>query len=705
MATHIDPSNNPDGLAASGAVNSPDIKDGKVTTRAVETVEQANEIIKFLKQANADRNKRNARIMAKYNDERPHNRAELEAEGLKWKSNFSSHPLSTLIDRVAPRFRTALEAPKYLTASKLPDDAPNAAKKTEEFRREITETIRARPEWKNLVGEIAQENALFGYTCAGYTDEFRWFPLHFRQDNFFTHAESKQQSKSAQVIIFTENLLINELWNLIKDSEAAKSAGWEIENAEESVNNALPNNRRSQFSDRDRVHQDLLREASFVSANFAEGAKVITLDHLFVAEADGKISHWITDWNSRKLLFKRYDQFDSFADLAVFFSFQQANGSLHGSKGIGRLAYEIAGIIDRSRNEVVDRLQLAGKLVIQGDDKAIRRFKASVVGPALLIDSAMQISERKIDGNVEVFFQLDQFMVQILDQVAGNISPKTVNTGGEALRSKAAWELLASREEEGKDQVLTRFLSQCSDLISTMQKRMCNPHCSEQDALEMQKRLLKVMSREELDQLAKQPSAEVVKDYSLAEQQQIILAASEGRGNPLYNQKEIERQKLTAQVGARFADAVLIADNDPTIKAEQTRLQQFEILLIGSTGTAVPVSPRDNHRVHLDVLRAAIESALPKLADAPDQVGVLRAIISHAREHVRFGAETKENFTEDAAFLEDVSKRLSAFQEHEKANKQALDQGLSPEEAADLAAQQSSASMTAQTMQQPAPTA
>lgn len=671
-----------------GLVNSPGVKPGSDTParRAVETGEQANLIIETLRKANVDRNQRNARIMAKYNDERPYRREDLQTEGLGWKANFSSHPLSGLIDRVAPRFCTAIHASRYLTASKLVDSVPNAAQKTEQFRREITSTIRARPEWKTLVADIAQENALFGYTSVGWLDEYRWFPAHFRQDNFFIPAGTKQHSRSAQVLTFVEPIMLHELFELIRDTEAAEAAGWQVKDALDAINDAMPEGLRSRFADQSRMYEDLLRETTLLSASYTTGAKVVVQSHLLVTEITGKISHWVVDNNSNKLLFRRFDQFENMADAAVFFSFQQANGTLHGSKGIGRLAYEMAGIIDRARNEAVDALQLSNKLVIQGDPKDMRRFKASVVGPALLVDSVFSISERKLEPKVAEFFSLDQYLTQLLDTVAGNVSPRQVQQGGEALRSKAAWELLASREEEGRDQVLIRFLAQLSDMVTVMQRRICAEQCSEPDAQATRKRLLKIMSPEELATLSSQPSVEVVKDLTTEKQQQILLAASEGRGHPLYDQKKLERHKLIAQVGADFADDVLLPDNDPTVAVEQGRQQQVELLLLG-IGQKVAVSPRDNHRVHLDVLKEAIESALPVLVDAPDQEKAVRAAIEHARLHIQAGGQTdKENYSGDAAFLADVVKRLALLKAHEQAVEGALTGGAPPAHAAQAGA-------------------
>lgn len=627
---------------STGTISAPDLSAAlKPRNRAIKDEKQARAIITTLEQASRERNLKNARIMAKYNSEQPYQQSALEAEGLGWKSNFTTKPLPMLIDKVAPRFVRAIDGVKYLTNSSLPDDAPGASVKTEAFRREITSTVRARPGWANFVAEVAQENALFGYTAVCWLDEFGWFPKHFRQDCFYTPTGTKQLAKEAQVVVLSETFLVHELFELISDKESAEAAGWNLQNTVLRLNNAIPENRRSKSVGWERVYEDLIRESN-VGLSHEAGALTVKVWHVLATEIDGRVSHYILSddgvdqkKNSEALgsdtLFEREDQFDSMADAAGFFSFQSGNGKLHGSKGIGREIYSMAAMLDRARNEVVDRLNMSGKIIIQADDKALRRFKMSVVGNALLIGQGYNISERKLEAGVEPFLQLDQFLTQLLDQMAGATTPKAFE--GERV-TKAAVDLFASREEESRDNIIARFLNQFAVVMTTMQRRLCDPHTSEEDAKAMQKRLLDVMSREELSKLAKQPVAETVKDYTDIERQQIALIAQEARGNPLYNQKEIERRKLTAQINEEFANAVLLPDEDPTATAEQTRLQQFELLILAGQGAKVPVSPRDNHLIHLQVLHPAMEAAATEAATTGTEgLQVLHVLFDHAKEH------------------------------------------------------------------------
>lgn len=663
-------------------INSPEFELKRSTgeptfTRAISDAAQAVQVYTTLSTANRTRNLKNARIMAKYNAERPYRQEELEAEGLSWKSNFSSKVLSTLIDKVSPRFTRAVAAARYLTTSKLPENVPGASTKSETFQREITSLIRSWPEWRDFIASLAQENALFGYTVAGWLSEYTWKPKHFRQDQFFIPEGTKQYASSAQIICYKELLLPHELFDLVRDQKAAEDAGWDVVNVLDSINSAMPELVRSKATEVARIYEDLVRSASVGVSH--TGSKVVQLGHVFAQEVTGKVTHYIVDIRSQNSLFSREDRFESMADVGSFFAFQQGNNTMHGSKGIGREIYAMAGVIERSRNEVVDRLQLAGKLIVQGDEKQLRRYRAHVVGNALLIDSSFTIQTQRIEGDVEPFMTLDAFMRQLMDEVAGNVSPKTLDQAGEGMRSPAAWNLMAAREEESKDTVIERFFNQLSGLVSAIQRRACSEQCVDEDAKAMQDRLLKAgLTREDINTLSGSVSAEVAKDLTELERQKILLFCQEKRGNPLYNQTELERRAATAVMDSNFAQAVLLPENDQTIMAEQSRQQQLEVLAIQGLQAPVPVSPRDNHEVHLQLLIPVVESMLQVLASNGGVRPVVNLLLEHATQHLMVAkqqADPNVNLTKYASAVADFKNRLTQLDAHDKAVQEAAQAG------------------------------
>jgi hypothetical protein len=687
-------------IPSSGSVdiNSPEIpRSGKLPggeppVRAIASDEQAASIVRRLEQDNRDRNIKNARIQSRYDAEKPFPAGNLIAEGLAWKSNFPTQPMANLVDKVAPRFKRAVSSAKYLTASKLPETFPGASFKTEKFRREITELCRSHPCWDDLIGEIGQEDALFGYTAAGWLDEWSWFPTHFRGDRFLIPQGTKQHARQAQVVCFIEYYQPHELWEKISDGDAAEAAGWDVPSAIEAINNAQPAAVRANSAEQNRVYTDLLRENNLANS-LASGAKEIVIYNVLVYEVTGKVSHWKMAYPDMKVLFKKEDRFKSMDWAACFFSFQQAGGTMHSSKGIGRMVYAMAGVIDRARNEVVDRLQLAGKVIVQGPDKDLARFRMSVYGNAILIGQGFEIAQQSIDPRVEEFITLDTYLQNLLDQQTGNVSPHQLK--GERVTNDQV-NLFAHREEETKDNVLSRFVKQVATMVSTIQKRACNSSCDDEDAVEMRKRLLDVMSEEELEILANSPAAQVVDDLTEARRQAIAIFGAEQAGNPLFDQRELQRRRTAAIFDEEFADAVMSQENDPTQEAEQRRQQTLENVALRQ-GEQILVSPRDNHRLHIETMEPVLQQQVDSLLQqGAEGAQLLQPMLVHAREHATMG----EQEGQEVEFFREFLKKLDQLQDSVQkmvvfeANVQEMVQSGVPQEEA-LAAASKAAGLTA----------
>jgi hypothetical protein len=614
----------------------------KPTQRSIKDAQMARDVIKTVIMAGRNRSIINSRILAKYNAERPYDAYKLEAEGLGWRSNFTTKPLPAMIEKVAPRFTTAIDSLKYLTNSSLSSKWFNSTEKTEKFREAITRVIRARKGWKTLLEDIAFNDAIFGHTVVGWLDEYTWFPKCFAQEESFAADGTKSDPRLAQILVLKEVYLPHELFNQVfgegdseeESLEIAEAAGYDIKNVREAINKASP----IQIRDRLNVggtletwYQNALRELT-IGASYMAGASVIVVYTLLAREVTGKVSHYRLAGPEMLSIQTKEDRFENMESCVSFYSFQKGNGTLHGSKGIGRDIYELAGMIDRSRNEVVDRLIMSGKTMIQGDIKQISRFKMSIVGSMVIIPNGWQVIEQKMDGNVDPFIKLDAYFQQLVNQLIGSTSPPPVDAG-EGMRSPAAWNLLAQREEEGQDVRISRFIEQFVAMMATMQVRLCDKETLEDDAKEMQKELLDIMSRAELDELANSPPAGTVKDLTPIQRQLMIQLAADKKGNPLYNQRQLEVEDVSARIGPEAVEKLLLSDEDPTQQAEQSRMQDLELMLL-SAGHPVPVSPRDNHMMHLQVLMPAAQQMAEQMVKGSFGIPEFEAVLAHINEHV-----------------------------------------------------------------------
>ena len=642
-------------------IQSPDISEsGKPRNKSIKDAGQARDIIRNHQQAGRDRQIVNARLISKYNSTKPYDQCKLDADGTGWRSNFSTQPMAQAIEKAFPRYTQAIDALKYFTDSSLPSSWENSSVKTEAFREGITTLFRSRKGWQELISDIALQTVLFGYCTVAQLDEFNFFPKAFAQDEVWLSDGTRQTVATAQIAILKEVYLPHELFALIKDRESAETVGWEIQETIEQINKASPAQIRDAVSSPNSLssmYENMQRELT-LGSSYQAGASVVTVYSLLAREVDGKVSHYRFAGTELTKIFDKEDRFKSMEDVLNFFCFQKGNGTYYGSKGIGRALYELAGMSDRIKNEAVDRAIMSGKIIVQGDLKQLHKFKMSVLGMTCFMPREWQISEQKFQGAPEEFLRLDAYFSQLMDQIAGVTS--IPNIQGEAFRSSAAINLLASREEEGRDTKIARFLDFFIEMVSTMQRRACDPDTSEKDAKEFQKKMLEIMSREELDILGNQVAATAVQDLTSMQRQMVAAIAQETRGNPFYNARQLEIEDITARVDADFANKIILPVEDPTQTAEQSRLQMFELTLL-SGGQAVPVSPRDNHEIHAQILQPVLEEMAAALQQGQTGTAVFEAAVAHLQEHSQQAAAAggnKEFWKPIDKFLKDANKTL-----------------------------------------------
>jgi hypothetical protein len=644
-------------------INSPGLstKTLKPKRRAISDIDHVARVVDNLQQARRYQNEKNGRIQAKLNSERPYEDASLKAEGLGYKSNFSTKPMSTTVAKVASRLTKAIQKAKYLTSSALPDSIPDAKAKTELFRLEITNCIRRWPGWFTFLNDVATENSTFGWTTATWFDKSTWHPEHFRQDRAFLPDATKQGENSVQFGAFLQYVFPHELVPFIEDREAAELAGWQIDNVVDTINTArpptIPSPQGAPYTDF-RKYEDAIRESS-ATLSLLNGAKQCMLWHVPVTEIDGQISYYIMDGMSRKCLFKGEDRFSGIKDCLGLISFEQANGTLMGSKGIGREIYELSNILDRARNETVDRLQMAGKVWIQGDEAAIDRFELTVLGNIAIIPTGFTVQQVKIETGTKDFIELDQLLTGLLDQIAGSVSPQKFE--GDRV-TKAAVDLFAERDEEKRDDVTTRFVQLfANNVIGTIQRKICSSECRDEDAIATRKKLLEYMPKEELDEIANQPALQTLEDYTQSDAQRLVLLAQEKRNDPLYDHAKLEHMAVSAAFSTELADNVLLPQNDPTDQNLNIRTQLLECDLL-QQNIPMPVVATDNHKVHIAILQEVMKPLAAKAGKLdPQALNKCLTFIKHWEDHMDMlqqGATSKQDLAPMLKDLHTVAAQL-----------------------------------------------
>ena len=544
----------------------------------------------------------------------PFDPGELVEEGKDWKSNINTGFLQTVVNKVAPRLVGRIKKIASLTSSSLDEDVPDSIKKTAHFRKTITKSIRSWKKWHTILQTLSYETSSFGASYPTWTDPFSWKPKIFRGDRAFVPNNTEQLEENLPFYVTKQEYKVHELFHLISDKDAAKSAGWDIDKTVEAINQAHPR-REEDENEREKARdfEDLKREV--VSAtSFEEGSNVIKCLHLFALEHDGKVSQRLLCVDTNKELFKADDRYENMFEVTIPFTFQYGNGTVHGSYGIGHLIYDIAINIEQNRNATIDSLRNQQKFIIQvADVSDLERAKLTITDDAVYSAIGTFAGHTgALPSSVEASLTLDRNLVAKAEEKVGAFLPDPfIQQDETATKSN----IEAQKELEVREAILDHYLTFFGWFITEIQKRLVKPDSDDPIAKQCRKELLKVLSSKEIKEIANKPAILTTADFTGSKDAQNIQFMSSKVGNPNYRQNQMEFEISNIVAGPDLTARIFIPEEDQTEQIEATRMQILENDSL-MQGKDIPVSPRDNDLVHMSILKGT-----------PDENGQLTGLL------------------------------------------------------------------------------
>lgn len=634
--------------------------------RTFRNTSQAFSAYRRLKQQNVERNKKNALIQKKLNNEPPYAPKKLESMGQNWRSNRPTGFLSTMVSRIQPPFRQVVESSTYLTFSKYPAQGVDAENKTTIFREEITKCIRAWGGHDDIVAQVVHENTTFGFAALCWDDPRDWKPEFCRQDYTFFSIETPQEVEATPIWARKRRYQIAELLPILEDPETSALAGWHINNLIKAINNATPAGRTLDSDDDARRIEDWTREGSY-GASYENDAKYVELGELLIKEPHGKISRYLFEDKSGNEICTQLDRYNRMSDCLSLFSVEIGSGSLMSSRGAGRDLYNSHIAVDKARNLVQDNVYLKGMLLLKKTATAKPGIAPlTVMHPVAYVAEGYDVVPQNAPADVDDFLKLDQFISGLAEIQLGTFLPSSalgIQTG-----DKTASEInrVAAIENQIREGILMRWSKQYSAAVSRMQRGICHPEhikaaseikmlldiarMTNQDAIWGTKEVLEAFQESEyeipsfivpfelpshLDEdavscclamlernlppsdillMAFSPAQDLIPDNAAQEGAMLDLLIQRYTGNPAINQDELIKLDWSRKLGQEIANQVILPkDQVEAVAIEATRAQIIELQAI-IAGQEVPVSPRDNDMVHLETIVAKL---MPIIAQAP----------------------------------------------------------------------------------------
>jgi hypothetical protein len=709
-----------------GRFNTPRFRDDstEVVNKPISSAQQAFEVFQRLQRDNQARANRNKLISDQYNGGSPFDQKKLDAAGEGWRANFSTLVLATFVDRVVPRLTDAVHGMKYLTASKLPDAFIDSTNKTNKFRERTTEQIRSWQGWIDLVEQIATENVLYGYSSAIQMDELEWRPKTFRQEDVLFDEQASQLSEKLPVFVVKANYYIHEALDIISDEAEAEQAGYNVKNIQAAIEKAAPP--YDSFVYNPRQLSDMVREGNLFYS-FHRSSKMLETAHVFVKCYDGTVDHWWVNRNGSKRsntyrsrrdtkartpesdssssdeprpmeddpyeLFYGEAVAESMADVITLFSFQAGNNRLFGSKGIGRLLYNVSLAAEKARMCFIDAMYISGLLIGQAEESIIGRLQPHVRSPFMIVPEGFQLMMQQFKVEVNNWLGLDQKLTNTAEIIAGAFLPdqQQISNNGQMIQTATKESIDAVKEEEVKAGMMNRWWVHLTKTVSGIQRRIYNK-INLRAALKQRKAKLKAadsgktliakdlyeamtsvdsttdqlfvaapelgqadqssvetilallddgLSIQEIIMLAHEPASEFTQHAGAQDDMQFLQFYSLAKNNPNFDQSKLDEQLCNRLVGFQQSKDIYVPQPGQTSDIESQRAQQMEWATMLGSGIGLQVSQRDNHMQHFQTLVPAvadhlkIASQMPPINVPKDMLQGMKLGLTHGEAHLQ----------------------------------------------------------------------
>lgn len=691
---------NPYPSTGMATINAPALTDDgralKLEAKSVKDAGQAHNICRALEQSNRQRSLRSGDIAALHDGQPPYSATDQREKAKAWQANASTLWMAGIVGRVSQRFVNAIISQVYVTASALPDAYPDAKTKSDFLRAKFTSLIRGNDANTGFINSVAVETVLQGYAYAVFLDNYTWQPTFFRQDECWVPEKSGQHARDLQFFAAKRDFRVDKFVELFRDEAAAKDIGYNIENCLQAASKAVMQDPREDAATTQfRKFADMIDEGTIGLSVQGTGERVVKTYMLFNREYDGKVSFWLIERDTGKLLRFSFKEFSRMQDVMAMFSFESGNGCIHSSKGLGRKLAALSIMKELFRCGIIDNSRISGLMVIRVDAKDKTKFAPVIMSPFMMLDKSVEIPEQQFETSAEAYKIVDILIDSWAEQAVGAYLAAQVTDQGRTEKTATEATIDSRRENEAADIMIRRTLDQDANRIQMSQLRVCSdrnlkaariiydrmvqdPNFDLENAFPQdidEANLLRFLvdcfeyglTDDEIKVWSKSQASAFAHVTEGAVQRGVSAAKQTMSGNPNIDQSQLDYHYLEGLVGADMAKKLFIPKADETTQIEAERKQQMESLSMIQSGLPIKVSPRDNHMGEIPTVIQLLSNVIaPQLSQAGSTDLAMKTAelnLNHLGEHLQFAAQQGSNklpaFKEYQKFYEGFKKQLS----------------------------------------------
>ena len=620
---------------------------GKPVETRLKDVKSALSIFRTLFKADEKSAVNRARVDAMFDGAAPYNQGSLTTSGQPLKTNLNFGEAQRLLDISLSAYVDLYSSLECLVEVEGTMGEKSEISPLEDIvADELTHLMRSWPEFHSAYLRLCTTFIKHGVSIAYFDTPDDW---KFRVGGFTDILIPRQTPANEECIdiaIGRREYLLHELHAFIKNPEAAKKVGWNVDEVKRVIQKNATTTGRGSSTSGQTEFEALQQE--FKNNDIYSGIQnpTVSVLHFWVKEMDGSISHYIAaEKNAKDFLYKKVSRYENAEQAYVMFTYGVgSNGTYHSVRGLGQRIFSHIQTSNRLRCQQIDGAMLASAVMIQPENqRSLDELQFTYYGAYAVMSPNVKIVEKAIPN---LGTAVQPALQDITNQL--QLNTDTVSTYGPNQSSPYRNQMQISADIDVTTRLsgasLNLFYASWTRLLREVVRRVVTTKKRDKAVKDFYARCAKRGVPEQFITSLDVDRTRAVRSIGNGSMANRMLALRELQGISGQfddvGRRNLTRDIVSTRVGHDLADRYAPANVEkrPSVDIkiaffENQQLQQ---------GQNVPVVANELHGTHLEihvpVLNQMIESLNTGEADPMQVLPMLQSFYQHISETAQFAA-------------------------------------------------------------------
>tara|TARA_R110002020_G_scaffold178191_3_gene371055 strand:- start:2529 stop:4790 length:2262 start_codon:yes stop_codon:yes gene_type:complete len=375
---------------------------GKPVETRLKDVKSAISIFNTLLKADEKSSVNRARVDAMFDGAAPYNQTSLASSGQALKTNLNFGDAQRLLDVALSSYVDLYSSLERLVEVRGTQGEASEIKPSEEIvADELTQLIRGWPEFHSAYLRLCTTFIKHGVSAVYFDTPDEW---RFRVGGFndiLIPRQTPANEECIDVAVGRRQYLLHELYAHIKNPEAAKRVGWDVEEVKRVIKKTATTDGRNSSSGSYSSSDIEFLQAELKNNDLHTGIQnpTVAVLHYWVREMDGTVSHYISsEKDPKNFMYKKVSRYPSAEQAYILFTYGVgSNGTYHSIRGLGQRIFAHVQTSNRLRCQQIDGAMLASAVMLQPENqRSLDELQFTYYGAYAVMSPNVKIVEKAI---------------------------------------------------------------------------------------------------------------------------------------------------------------------------------------------------------------------------------------------------------------------------------------------------------------------